>query len=353
MTTTRQRLPVRNRKCNHCGEGYVPARSRSKFCSKRCSSEAQKAGREFTCEECGIKFYRRPGLVKAGVTKYCSRQCAGKAKRGRGRQNVAITCQQCGGNFLVYPHEVNYRKFCSRKCDHAFKRHAETKQVICLVCSKPFSACQSRQASGAVECCSMKCRRALNITRDESREHKTIKCKRCGKPYVFAPSKNRSGSHRTYCSEACKNGDTIIALCRECGKSIAVQESQKQFKAFCSNQCKNKFTRGSNTHSWKGGRLHCQDTGYVLVTSSPGDDRYVGYQAEHREVAEAYIGRQLERYGEPVIHLNGANNDNRPENLYVFPSMSLFLRARSGGDDWPIKSNLAQLRQEVIIASRT
>ena len=36
-----------------------------------------------TCQRCGAPFYTKPSKIKTGRGKYCSRQCAGKANRGK------------------------------------------------------------------------------------------------------------------------------------------------------------------------------------------------------------------------------------------------------------------------------
>lgn len=73
--------------------------------------------------------------------------------------------------------------------------------------------------------------------------------------------------------------------------------------------------KGANANAWRGGRV--VDGGYIYVhaPNHPNATSY-GYVMEHRLVAEATIGRYIER-GEHVHHINGIKDDNRPENLIV------------------------------------
>lgn len=76
---------------------------------------------------------------------------------------------------------------------------------------------------------------------------------------------------------------------------------------------------------WKGGR-HQDADGYWLVYAPEhpharrgGRGRQGRYILEHRLVMERKLGRLLERH-EVVHHVNGQNDDNRPENLELFQS---------------------------------
>lgn len=72
-----------------------------------------------------------------------------------------------------------------------------------------------------------------------------------------------------------------------------------------------------SSHNWNGGRVIASN-GYVLIRV--GTDHHLadvrGYAYEHRLVAEAKLGRRLEK-GEIVHHINEVKTDNRPENLQV------------------------------------
>jgi Fe-S cluster biosynthesis and repair protein YggX len=77
--------------------------------------------------------------------------------------------------------------------------------------------------------------------------------------------------------------------------------------------------RGSESWSWKGGKKTDND-GYVLIYSPHHPfkkrDRYV---LEHRLVMEKHLKRFLSEK-EVVHHINKIPNDNRIENLMLFPN---------------------------------
>ena len=78
---------------------------------------------------------------------------------------------------------------------------------------------------------------------------------------------------------------------------------------------------GENSVHYKGGRTYRKD-GYVLILM-PGHPSATrkgkGYIFEHRYVCEAILGRFLDKE-ETIHHINEVKDDNRPENLYSFPS---------------------------------
>lgn len=82
------------------------------------------------CENCGgdVRIYD-----STAHTRYCSRRCAGEAKRLYGE----ITCDVCGTKFL--PRGGNNRIRCSRECDQI----ARTRTVRCRSCDKEITAPRS------------------------------------------------------------------------------------------------------------------------------------------------------------------------------------------------------------------
>jgi hypothetical protein len=92
---------------------------------------------------------------------------------------------------------------------------------------------------------------------------------------------------------------------------------------------------GDKCVNWKGGKR--KSSGYVVLFLNR--KCYIG---QHRIVAATVLKRGL-RKGEVVHHINIDPSDNRPENLYVFPSQAehkAYHQALKSGRAIPLKSNL-------------
>lgn len=74
---------------------------------------------------------------------------------------------------------------------------------------------------------------------------------------------------------------------------------------------RSKLNRRENSKLFKHG---LSDTGYKVFRQNGKK------QKEHRLVAETILKRQLHKK-EVVHHVNGIRTDNRPENLWIFPSI--------------------------------
>lgn len=81
------------------------------------------------------------------------------------------------------------------------------------------------------------------------------------------------------------------------------------------------YNSGSNHPLWKGGRIY-DGQGYIKVwkPTHPFCSKS-GYVKEHRLVIEKQIGRYLYKW-EISHHINGIRDDNRPNNLKLFPNRS-------------------------------
>ena len=77
--------------------------------------------------------------------------------------------------------------------------------------------------------------------------------------------------------------------------------------------------RGNKNNHWKGGRTHASK-GYIYVwnPTHPHATK-AGYVLEHRLAMEEYLGHCLEPW-ERVHHKNGIKDDNRIENLELYPN---------------------------------
>lgn len=107
-------------------------------------------------------------------------------------------------------------------------------------------------------------------------------------------------------------------------------------------------TRGPQNPQWRGGRT-TDKAGYVLLWMPDHPEaRGRGYVREHRIVMEKVLGRPLARR-EVIHHRNGDTQDNRPENLEVFPDNGQHLRATMTGVPCPARGRggIAKRRRRV------
>lgn len=61
--------------CQYCGKEFKTYKNCVKYCSKECSSLAQRKRLTAKCEICGKEFETRQKLLDKGLGKYCSRKC--------------------------------------------------------------------------------------------------------------------------------------------------------------------------------------------------------------------------------------------------------------------------------------
>lgn len=138
----REKLPSRS--CEHCGKSFKPAseNARSKYCSTRCTGEAQRMTiPERACLKCGTTF-RPPGTQPD--MKYCKRKCYEASKR----IHQPRRCQQCSLTFIPRRDD---QAFCSQACAH---RERATREVEC-VCEYCFEHFRAKQANARF--CSEEC----------------------------------------------------------------------------------------------------------------------------------------------------------------------------------------------------
>lgn len=177
-----------------------------------------------TCIVCGKEFHN------TNVRQlYCSEECK--------RQDLTITCKQCGKPFMLSKHsEKRWRTFCSKSCGTTWRnthaKYSTRKLYKCETCGKEF--CGSRGARNKHFFCSHEC--YLIWARKDLPKDKI--CEVCGKPLVSWPQINRG-----CCSDECfekaqreKHWDDFI--CEFCGKKFSRWKCMtKGEHHFCSHKC--------------------------------------------------------------------------------------------------------------------
>lgn len=99
--------------CAFCGKTYVDCVSRiRKYCSRRCSVNAQKRRVAVTCDFCGKNFEVAQSRLVDGRGRYCSKYCSVNAAR----KLLPIECPVCEEIFYPKDHTT---KYCSAQCYRA------------------------------------------------------------------------------------------------------------------------------------------------------------------------------------------------------------------------------------------
>lgn len=117
--------------CLNCGSDFHPkASNRTKFCSRECAFEKQKAD----------AFLRAPDLEEARLAKLAAKRERSKAERLQRKNNPTyeLRCEDCGEEFLW---RGPNKKFCSVSCQ-ARNRNRKSKNADprpCKECGKNFT----------------------------------------------------------------------------------------------------------------------------------------------------------------------------------------------------------------------
>lgn len=199
----------------------------------------------------------------------------------------------------------------------------------CKQCGKVFPVFPARLRQGKGNYCSKAC--AFLARKSERRE---LQCKKCGVTFEAAMD---HGKWPIYCSKACFGTDAIRPAdknCLHCGKGFTAirstnAKSDDGRRLYCSVECKDK----DYDLRWN------RDDGTVMV-QRPRMGFACKYALEHRAVAATALGRELDRNGEPIIHIDGNRSNNAPGNIYVCGDRKELWRIKLGELPWPEKSNL-------------
>jgi len=179
--------------CEVCGTSIPSYR---KFCSKSCYGESISNRIERNCGICGNEFT----TVPSRNTEYCSRDCAGVARR----TSEEVPCENCGEYVLKEQNEINRgnNNFCSNSCHNEYQRKQNAKT-----------------------------------------------CKNCGEKY------NGGGKSRKFCSRECfgeyNRVKKVQVDCPECNSVSLVYPSYKEkYKnVFCSSECRSSWLKENSLFS--------------------------------------------------------------------------------------------------------
>jgi len=138
--------------------------------------------------------------------------------------------------------------------------------------------------------------------------------------------KSLSREHRLKISRA-NMGRTVSAITRaKIGKANKINSTGKT---------------GKLSSKWKGGKI--LQSGYWRIYRSKHPMRNSrNYVKQSHLVVEKHIKRYLTK-DEIVHHINGKKDDDRPENLYIFPSLSKHISYHHLKHKPILKSNLHSL----------
>lgn len=101
--------------CEMCGTLFKHRKDHdTKYCSRNCAGKAmsEKKKKYAICPICGKSF-----MKKRSTMTYCSRECANKSRENK----KIVKCENCGIDVQRQPCHVKKHVFCSKKCYNEWK----------------------------------------------------------------------------------------------------------------------------------------------------------------------------------------------------------------------------------------
>jgi 5-methylcytosine-specific restriction endonuclease McrA len=116
--------------CQYCGKKTFVLKKeigRKKYCSVECADKAKigvyKTSEVRNCLVCGKEFKATAQAIQAGKGKYCSPTCSQKGQS----KKVTVNCLICGSEFKTIPSKIKVGKgkYCSKACYGKSKKKTE------------------------------------------------------------------------------------------------------------------------------------------------------------------------------------------------------------------------------------
>jgi endogenous inhibitor of DNA gyrase (YacG/DUF329 family) len=213
---------------------------------------------EIECDWCGDTETRAPSHVNDDGANFCCEEHtnAWRSEHIRGenhpnwKENVSVTCQQCGKEESVSPSRAERYTFCGNKC---------------------YGAWMSENRVGENH------PRWVSGYRSENAPQRTqeVECAMCGKPIRRSPGRIARNDHH-FCGRSCyaawlsenvhgadhPSFKRVREECHTCGKTIMRTPHTLEWgeRVFCSSGCELEWRRayysGTNNPNWEGGLLH-------------------------------------------------------------------------------------------------
>jgi len=220
--------------CVHCGKHWLSRHPKARYCSTRCQHLASGSRVVLACQACGKDFDCSAAEMKAG-RHFCSKSCMLNARR-----NPPRTCLGCGISFFAKVH-TDPRKgkgqYCSKKCAGKARRDGRragrwaegVQKWLCRARVKP-----SQRMYAAMRDAMRRHMDSIDSLWRAMREWRP--CLHCGGPL----KKHATGLTR-FCSIKCCSLYEHESACCECGNVFSVTGAQG--KASLCGKCRKRKNR--------------------------------------------------------------------------------------------------------------
>jgi hypothetical protein len=228
------------RTCVHCHREWQAKCARARYCSTRCQYLASGSRVILACQKCGDDFECRAMEVRAG-RRFCSKKCMLDARR-----RTAKPCLECGKLFATKP-KKDPRKgkglYCSKRCAgaarRAGKRQGKWKEA------QELRACRAKiKPSQKMYASMQKAMRShmLAIVELWERMARYKPCKTCG-----GPLKDHANERTMFCSIQCAAEYKAEIKCACCCVPFVKRGVHGSSKALCL-RCKRTAKRRHRNH---------------------------------------------------------------------------------------------------------